>query len=58
MFDAFYQDQLRETPIAEAFAGNKNSLPLIIGEEFDKYVREYMQSTEATVNAVVVIALN
>ena len=57
-----YQDQLRvkhEVPTAEAFAGKKNGRPLLIGEELDKQVQEYityMRSTGATVNTVVVRA--
>lgn len=57
-----YQDQLRvkhEVPTAEAFAGKKNGRPLMIGEELDKHVQEYiayMRSTGATVNTAVVLA--
>ena len=57
-----YQDQLRvkrEIPTAEAFAGKKNGRPLLIGEELDKHVQEYityMRSTGTTVNTAVVIA--
>ena len=57
-----YQDQLhvkREMPTAEAFAGKKNGQPLMIGEELDKHVQEfitYMRSTGTTVNTAVVIA--
>ena len=46
-------------PTAEAFAGKKLGRPLMIGEEMDKHVQEYityMQYTGTTVNTVVVIA--
>ena len=57
-----YQDELhvkQEVPTAEAFAGKKNGRPLMIGEELDKQVQEYityMRSTGTTVNTAVVIA--
>ena len=48
-----------EVLTAEAFTGKKNGCTLMIGEELDKQVQEYityMQSTGTTVNTAVVIA--
>ena len=44
---------------AEALAGKKQGRPLMIGEELDKHVQEYityMRPTGTTVNTTVVIA--
>jgi len=56
-----YQDQLRvkcEVPIAEAFEGKKQGRPLMIGEELDKHVQEYISYMRSGifVNTAVVIA--
>ena len=56
-----YQDQLhvkRKVSTAEAFAGKKQGRPLMIGEELDKHVQEYISYMRSGifVNTAVVIA--